>query len=297
MLDWINRHNLRTILWAGFGIVIGLTLLVGILSLIAQFRSIERIDKLTEVDLRIDDLSELARAAMLSARRAEKDFLLYRNEFGFDEAKSRYITQVQTHVADIREYMAQIRGLTDDPAAHRYTAAIEKAAAEYEAGLMKVVALYRQLGYVTTGIEGEMRRSVHAIESIVQEGKLESLMVHLLTLRRHEKDFILRGKHLYVKALAEEAARFQDDVAAAALPQPVKQKLGELLQEYLRHFQQYAEVTARIEEEKPATSPRPTRSNRWSRTFMRALTPPPPQPVTRRNMHCASPCGRSSLAA
>src|SRR5258705_8451297 len=83
-----RRLSLRAKLATGFAAVIALTLVVGFVSLFAQNRSIEAVNKLVAVVGRIADLSLRSNVAMLKARRAEKDFLIFQNEFGFDEAPS-----------------------------------------------------------------------------------------------------------------------------------------------------------------------------------------------------------------
>src|SRR3989339_1369722 len=95
-------------------------------------RSIAAVNRLIEIDGRIAKLSLESVVALLKARRAEKDFFLFRTEFGFKEAKSRYATLVQTNVADISQYMTEIRGLTGNQDVVELTHAVEQGANHYQ---------------------------------------------------------------------------------------------------------------------------------------------------------------------
>src|SRR6202166_3998838 len=72
-----RRLSLRAELATGFAAVIVLTLVVGFVSLFAQNRSIEAVNRLVGVVSRIADLSMRSNVAMLKARRAEKEFLIF----------------------------------------------------------------------------------------------------------------------------------------------------------------------------------------------------------------------------
>ena len=68
-------------------------------------------DSLINVDNVIADLCLKSNAAMVDARKLEKDFLLNYKEFGFDESRSRYITRLLTGIVEIKENMRRIRSL------------------------------------------------------------------------------------------------------------------------------------------------------------------------------------------
>ena len=110
-----RRLSLRAELATGFAAVIVLTLVVGFVSLFAQNRSIEAVNRLVAVVGRIADLSLRSNVAMLKARRSEKDFLIFQNEFGFEEARSRYTTLLRTNVAEVRQSMVDLRELSSEP--------------------------------------------------------------------------------------------------------------------------------------------------------------------------------------
>lgn len=242
--------SLRVELALGFALVIVLALVAGAVSLVSQGHSVAAVGKLVSVDGQVADLSFRGVAAMLNARRAEKDFLLFRQELGFAEAKARYATLVRLNGADIRQHMAGIRDLAPDPGVIRRTRTIERDLDRYETQFLKVVELYGELGRVDTGAEGRMRRKTHEIESIVRTHGSERLLVGLLTLRREEKDFIARGLGKYVTGFETAMRQFKADLMRAGIPADPKRRLAGLADDYLALFREYVRLEARIDTER-----------------------------------------------
>ena len=209
-----HRLSLRALLATGFAAVIVLTLVVGVVSLFAQHRSIEAVDKLVAVVGRIADLSLRSNVAMLKARRAEKDFLIFQSEFGFEEARSRYTTLLRTSLAEVRQSMADLRELTSEPEVIQLTQSIEQAVGRYENGFLRIVDLYGLRGQADSGFERNFREKANAIEAIVSAAQHDRLMTDLLTLRRHEQDFREHGIDKYVDAFAKGTVAVAEAVAS-----------------------------------------------------------------------------------
>jgi diguanylate cyclase (GGDEF)-like protein len=186
---------------------------------------------------------------MLKARRSEKDFLIFQNEFGFEEARSRYTTLLRTNVAEVRQRMADLRELSSEQELIQLTRAIDQAVDQYEAGFLRLVDFYGLRGHARTGFEGKFRDKAREIEAIVSAAHHDRLMVDLLTLRRHEKDFIARGIDKYVEAFAQGIDQFKADLALAPLSSTVKERLLGLTTDYARWFEQYVQTDARIDAE------------------------------------------------
>jgi diguanylate cyclase (GGDEF)-like protein len=247
MATWFDHLKLRTKLILGFVVLIALTLAVGAASLVSQRRAQDAMETFLDRDNRIAELSFRSHAAMLRARRYEKDFLLKVGEFGYDEAKSRYATLLQTQLADVRENMETIRSLSGETEIVQETHAIEQITARYEAGFLKVVELYSRLGRQDEALQGQFRIRAHKIEALLDVGASEHLRSDLLTLRRHEKDFILRGTSKYADAFESAVDRFNRDLAQTDLPTGRKRQLLELAAQYRKRFREYVAVDAEID--------------------------------------------------
>lgn len=87
-----GRLSLRVELLGAFAVVVGLAFAVAAASLRSHEFSDQAATKLIEVDGRIAELCARSSAALDRARRAERDFLMYRNALGVAEAKARYVT-------------------------------------------------------------------------------------------------------------------------------------------------------------------------------------------------------------
>lgn len=256
VLEIISSHfdlfSLRAKLVGGFSAVIALTLLVGAISLLSQDYSRTAVESYFGTEDRIADLALKSNAVMLKARRYEKDFLLNVRELGYYEAKSRYATLVQTQMADIRQNMAAIRKLTAGQDIKGETLKVEQAADRYSDGFMQVVALHGVIGRHDNGLEGRFRNTAHVIEAKVKQYRDERLMADLLTLRRGEKDFLLRGQERYVQAFVRGTEKFRADIALSRLSAAQKAELAGLVTGYRDLFDEYVRVKTRINTEKSA---------------------------------------------
>ncbi|MFN3077578.1 MAG: methyl-accepting chemotaxis protein [Alphaproteobacteria bacterium] len=87
-----------------------------------------------------------------------------------------------------------------------------------------------------TGLQGDLRKAVHAIEGELKALKNPALTVQMLMLRRHEKDFLLRGDQKYAKELDNVVAEFSKELAAAGLAADVGSRVEKLLGDYHRNF-------------------------------------------------------------
>ncbi|MFS8980508.1 diguanylate cyclase [Cupriavidus necator] len=247
MTAWFDRLSLRAKLGAGFAVLILLMLVVGAASLVSHQHALAAAETYFERDDRIADLSLQSNAAMLNARRFEKEFLLKRGEFGYEEARSRYATLVRTQLATVRDNMATIRSLTDNAELAARAEAIAAVTHRYEGGFLRVVDLYGQLGRENFGLEGQFRQHAHAIEALLGTSSPEHLLNDLLSLRRAEKDFIMRGRRANAETLGLTVARFRRHIVGAELSPDRRRELLRLVNEYGKLFNGYVQTKSQIE--------------------------------------------------
>lgn len=247
--DRLNALSLRAKLGGGFAALVILALLVGGVSRWGMQRTLSTIDTYIEVHERIAGLGQKSGAAMLRARRYENGFLLHVRELGFWEARSRYATLLRAETAEIHATMEEIRRLASDPTITAQTRRIEEAAGRYEAGFLRVVALNGLLGREDTGLEGKFREKAHEIEGVIGQYRDDRLMRDLLSLRRLEKDFILRGRDQYLREFADGVKTFGEDLARAGIPPAQSARLARQADEYREMLDQYARLRSAIRDE------------------------------------------------
>lgn len=137
----------------------------------------------------IAELNRQIEVELLEGRRAEKDFLL-RNDVKKADSQIEISKAVGADIERLRDKVAAI----GKPDLARQIEAMQASLKKYQANFTTVVEQKRQLGLdEKSGLEGRLRNSVHEIEFRVEALHEQSLLVTMLMMRRHEKDFMLRA--------------------------------------------------------------------------------------------------------
>ena len=98
-----------------------------------------------------------------------------------------------------------------------------------------------------TGLEGDFRSHVHAIEEAVEAENQDQLTIDMLNIRRREKDYLLRGEQSYVDNVHDLVIQFKGHVADSDLPAAEKLRLNTLIDEYETSFDALIQVDQDIE--------------------------------------------------
>lgn len=106
----------------------------------------------------------------------------------------------------------------------------------------KLVNLIRIRGFEDYGLEGEMRRFIHQIEDSASFIGLTKI----LTIRRYEKDFIIRKDEKYVEKLIFAVESLREEVNNTAPNEYEKRKIGKLLDLYKATFMTMVNVEKQI---------------------------------------------------
>ena len=248
-IDALFPLSLRAALILGFSLVLGLFVLVGVFAVISERTTIRDFNRLLAVDIRTAELGQKSVSAMMKARRYEKDFLLMFREFGFAEAKSRYLTLLQANLADTRESLAEMGALDASPETARHIARATQAINSYENSFLSVVALYGQLGFIDAGLEGEFREAAHRIEALLDGPGQRELSISLLTMRRYEKDYLVRRRAVDSAQVQAALMQFEKNLASAAIPGEIRPQLAGLASLYGLRFQKYVDTNRQIDVE------------------------------------------------
>jgi methyl-accepting chemotaxis protein len=180
----------------------------------------------------IFELNSKLEIELLEGRRAEKDFLL-RN----DPAKADSQIEIGKSVAaDIGALHGKIVAI-GKPDLARDIETMSASLKQYQAHFAAVVEQKKQLGLnETAGLEGRLRTSVHEIEARVDQLHESALLITMLMMRRHEKDFMLRRDAKYGEEMKKRASEFTAGVETAGIPEAAKTELRQKLADYQRDF-------------------------------------------------------------
>lgn len=187
---------------------------------------------------------------MLQCRRNEKDFLARKD--------MKYPPLVEKLVEDIKLQAAMLGKLERESANEagiRRAEDIAKFINSYHVAFVNVVSQWQIRGLThDQGLQGAFRESVRSLEPILEEvdAGLSSyasrdIMVEMLMLRRHEKDYLLRGTQKYADRVGAQLAVIEKKMMALDISGETKANIQTLLNQYAQRFAELVEEDARIE--------------------------------------------------
>jgi methyl-accepting chemotaxis protein len=196
----------------------------------------EEFQNLKERVMRVESIS-------LQLRRNEKDFIAREpsNKEFFETRESKYLKKFKDNLTNVYAEIEQIR-LSDDvqesPKLLHKVDSLKASLAIYESSFGLLADGYLKRGYKDYGIVGQMRLTIHDFEESIQSSReRDKLMVHMLMMRRHEKDFIIRRDLKYKdKMMGEVSATTELVESLNSIPQDEKDLLLERLNNYKNGF-------------------------------------------------------------
>ena len=187
---------------------------------------------------------------LLEIRKDEKDFLFREsiNQEYFKSGKSKYLESINKKINSASELC---RLLLEDESIKKTSAEIQlKESAvlikNYDDIFKSIENKIKKRGFKDWGMEGDLRQSIHKVESIINELKSDKAMVLMLTLRRNEKDFIIRHDLSYVKSFNENLQKFQASINSLNAGKEKANEISRLLIEYQKSFNVLAEINKEI---------------------------------------------------
>lgn len=177
---------------------------------------------------------------LLLARRAEKDYLL-RKEERYAKRHEEIMTGLHDRVALLAQ---QAEGIPELVALHALAESFDTSLSAYEASFAELVVANQLLGEdETRGLQMQLRSAVHEIESYLTETGNHAMEAKMLMMRRHEKDFIMRRDPKYLERLNDRVAEFLN-FPASFYDSPANQSRTEtLLNSYQQSFQAFVKQT------------------------------------------------------
>ncbi|WP_245304066.1 methyl-accepting chemotaxis protein [Agrobacterium bohemicum] len=149
----------------------------------------------------------------------------------------------QAAIAQARDLLATLRGSADPEHAVQLEQ-LSSGLTAYEAEFATLVKDNQDLGLdQNKGLQGAMRSAVHSIEERLEAVEDVAIRASMLMLRRHEKDFMLRGDAAYLQKHTAEAETFTALVKQAFRPGAQRIRVMDALDVYRSAFRFYAEAS------------------------------------------------------
>lgn len=193
--------TLRWKLISGFGAMLVLIAVVAVFGFVAEKTAVNGYSSLIDKELAIRGHAYAIDAFMLQCRRSEKDFLLRKDE--------KYQDVLEENLRGLNAENDKVVALAREIGAEDIVAAcgrIKAASAEYFTVFSQVVADWKERGLDhESGLQGAFRKAVHEAETAFEkyQDQYPQFIVTLLMVRRHEKDYLLRGLDKYVSRTHE----------------------------------------------------------------------------------------------
>ena len=178
----------------------------------------------------------------------------YKNQLNFftQETKNRVFFEfgaskfVDHHKALFEDIDRNLSLLQDDDIIHQFELDEEMRSMtaqlhHYDSLFLSITALIKQRGYKDYNMIGDMREAAHRLESLSGVSTAS-----LLTMRRHEKDFLLRHENIYIRKLNETAREITGQLERSGLPGTRKAELTQIVKDYQRLFMQVVNLDKEI---------------------------------------------------
>ena len=189
---WFNDQIMAKKLGFGFGLIGVIFILCVGLMLQALVSGQKNYESLLNNDQAMKTHAMNIDISMLEARRSEKDFLA--------RLDWKYVDHVKASVVNIKKEGEAWKKLEGDSGHSEDLEIVNKimpAADEYGAAFAQVAEAWKEKGLdEKSGLQGAFRGAAHSLESSV--GGNQGLLADYLMVRRHEKDYLLRGDKKYV---------------------------------------------------------------------------------------------------
>ncbi len=177
----------------------------GLFSILFYIYSISHINEFKDLQYSFMKIEK----EMLTLRRNEKDFLM-RHDLKYSEKFHKNFQSLSAEVEQIKQKLQDL-GLDDTGIRH-----IIRYFKQYQQRLDTLVSMQTYIGLSPKeGLYGSLRASIHEAEAAIKGSRNTPLEAAMLTLRRNEKDFMLRRSQKYITKFDTNYAKAVEIVKAS----------------------------------------------------------------------------------
>ena len=198
--------------------------------------SLTRQTQLTEMS----HLASQAKFSYLQMQTAEKNFRLFQEDV--------YIKNYNAAILEIENTLTQSMALTDDDSLKTYIRNFKGEIELQKKNFGELIQLLKRRGLnEDLGLHGELRTAIHKIEKKLVSKNLQALSIKMLMMRRHEKDFILRGRTNYIDLFNQHITEFKTLLMSAQISPGERTELGDLVKTYQDKFEAFTNIIGAID--------------------------------------------------
>ena len=183
-------------------LIIGLVVGGLILTALVCFSQVERLYQV----LSTRDILAQTNEDLLRLRHNEKDFLFYK-DMVYQQEFQRTSKTLAANLTELDSRL-DVLGLNHEPL-KKMQASIEA----FQFSFSKLVALKNDIGLDhNSGLTGSLRKAVHEVERQAESANDYEALYHILMLRRHEKDFMLRRTNTYLERFKTQFSMLENHI-------------------------------------------------------------------------------------
>ena len=172
------------------------------------------------------------------------------------EGSAKALEAVQSARKAIHDGLTEYKGRTHTQVRKALADDLLRIQMEYDASIDGVVKAKTRMGETQNdGLQGEFRKTAHTIEDSIKGSSDLRLSNALLTMRRHEKDFLLRSDSKLLDAFDGSGKELKGLLVSAALPAEARSRLETALDAYMASFHEMASLHLEIQQTSAVTLP------------------------------------------
>jgi twitching motility protein PilJ len=164
---------------------------------------------------------------------------------GFSLAIEKHIAQADNKVSDAMVNLNQLQGLVqaqDRRPIHAALAGIQK----LQELFITMITLQEKKGNENLGLQGKWGSKIIKVEDLLKKVGPAELQMDVLMMRRHEKDYQMRGSEVDAARVHDLGTGFKRKAEASHLAPASKQSLVAWMDEYLNVFSEGIAVDAKL---------------------------------------------------
>jgi methyl-accepting chemotaxis protein len=192
-----------------------------------------------------------ANIELLEMRRAEKDYLLRRDE----KYVQRHAELTQVFEKDLAGFNDTVTRLPELADLSGQVTILRDGFAAYRGSFTNLVSAQRKIGATeSTGLQGALNTSVQDLEAKLAEVNDLRMTDLMIMMRRHEKDFMLRLDPKYGEDMKKRAAEFMSALSASLIAPSALNDIKRLMSVYQSDFAEYIAASGVLVHETKAIS-------------------------------------------
>jgi methyl-accepting chemotaxis protein len=239
----MNFNSIRSKLLL-VNVVVGCVLFILGVFTFSSFNKVRNLNRLSDKLRRIEILT-------LKLRKNEKDFFLREsaNENFFIQKQSKYVENLDLTTQDVVAIIDSLNqeSIISESGQSQELTELKDLFEQYNQKFKEIQESVLNRGYKEFGVSGELRSAVASVSGLCENAQNSTLIhLHLLQLRKHEKDYMLRRDIAYAEQFQNEFNILHSLLRNNGLNSNLQSQIENGLADYQKYFLKYIDIDKNI---------------------------------------------------